>query len=164
MYQQLSLFSFCVPQMIFKCVSWWSLFPVRKQEDSWDNNSAWQERGEMVFHPLQLCRLPWVQGPHFPWNLPISSWGFSHKTRETQEAPLNQALGSRPGERPACQQSGCRTTCAGHPMGLTPCKAPPTPVPLIDITTWLAEDRWSFLAISECWEESCTWVLPSLSF
>lgn len=66
MYQQLSLFSFCVPQMIFKCVSWWSLSPVRKQKDGTDNNSGWQERGEMAFHSPQLCRLVWARGPQLP--------------------------------------------------------------------------------------------------
>lgn len=35
-------------------------------------------------------------------------------------------------------------------------KTPPTPAPLIDITTQLPEGRWSFLAVSERWEESCT--------
>lgn len=79
MYQQLSLFSFCVPQMIFKCISWWSLSPMRKQKDGTDNDSGWQERREMPFYPPQQHRLAWDSSSleifkEFSWDSPCSDW------------------------------------------------------------------------------------------
>lgn len=162
MYQQLSRFSFYVPQMIFECVSWWSLSSVRKQKYGIDNNAGCQERGEIGFHPPQLCRLMWAWNS-VPLKLPYKLLGFSTQWLEKH----TKGIGRRPGGGHSSSSGvGAEPLQAGCPMGLTPHWTPPAFAPLVNLITWSAEVRWSFLVISRWWEEQwyVHWVLPSLTF